>query len=474
MSRKFIITFVIFQALVVPISSTEAQQHQTPEILSYLPRCEYTVLQTVDISEISSTAVREQSDIEQELKQRLVTRLRTDAQAHSANAVIVKSVDKEHITHNPFIGQQNHKNRLLKIKVNADLIAACTEDASKPQQQAPYNDKLERVIGQQRFELKPIIIQSPTISNSSAASQPEVSIGISAEQGFYGAKPGMSYDELISLFGAPSGQFSFDNGVRALAFGKSVWCFFQHDKLIAIKHHTDYLTPAAIRLLPEDSRFDKQEWQLDQRFGPRSLLSELKEHYDTKLHKVNPNRYQIVWQQQLLQLDFTVYNSLNSDDVDARLVALSLTTADLKQPELKLQLVEPPAIQVALNAIADSMTNTSWYSAVSELPVLHQIYNGKVSEVIYDNIFSIQFADGKPVAVRLQPLIRSAAGREKITSYLRLLKQPVNVEQFLQRYPDTFEMADKLDVFSEHFDLTATIDEENSGNLDSIYIEFHH
>lgn len=299
-------------------------------------------------------------------------------------------------------------------------------------------------------------------------------MSISAEQGFYGAKPGISYDELISLFGAPSGKFSFDNGVQALAFDKSLWCFFQRDKLIAIKHHTDYLSPAAIRLLPEDSRFDKQQWQLDQRFGFRSRLSELKAHYDTRLHKVNQNRYQIAWQQQLLQLDFTVYNSLNSDDVDARLAALSLTAADLKQPELKLKLVETPAIQVVLNAIADSMTNTSWHSAVSELPVLHQIYNGKVSEVIYDDIFSIQFADGKPVAIRLQPLVKPVAGTEKMTDYLRLLKQPVNRTQFLQRYPDTFELAAKLEVFSEHFDVTATIEDENSGNIGSIYIEFHH
>ena len=154
---------------------------------------------------------------------------------------------------------------------------------------------------------------------------------------------------------------------------------------------------------------------------------------------------------------------------------VSLRTAASMALQPKPFMTESTDVLQILNTVtkSDSITNFQ-QSAARSLPALHVIHHRKeASVIIYDNVFAIHFDAGNATAIRVQPLFNAEHATEKMNLYLQQLGQPLNRTQFLQQYPDAFELAGKLQVFAEKYDITATFDDGDGARLDSLYLEFH-
>jgi hypothetical protein len=445
-----------------------------PDVLDYYPRCNYEVLKGLTVNESSFTAAENIAGTEHRLKQQLLNALKLQAQKISADAIIVTKLESEQITHNAFISRENNNNRLLKISANAEFITRCEDDIKLEKKPTQYNSRLERVVLTQTFKLKPLVLQ-PMLpkKDQKAFKQPDMSLNISFSEGFFGAKQGIGRSALQNLLGNPSAKFTFTDNVQAMVYGKSHWFLFQNDQLFAVKQTNNFLTSATTQLLPEDSRFDRPQWKLDNKFAAKSPLQDMLQYYGESLQPVDRTTYQLTQDHNVIRLFFTEYLNLQTAEKQLKLSNLEFATFDNLQTNYEVPLADSEHITELLTFFSGpAFDYEQWQNKLNMLPKLHHIVTGFDTHIeIYDSAFAILYNADMPSEIILQPFYAAPNAVTKFKKHLSLIGQPQNRSQFLALYHDTFEVSGELQVFGDQYDVTATFDDSVSEDLDSIRIK---
>lgn len=473
------ITWFVFAAgLFSPFSIAENPADTSqPQILNYYPRCEYNIKEQVLLSESSFVALNEMTATELRLKKQLTQQLRQLAAEKSAAAIIVVKLDTEKITHNNFITQQNNNNVMLKLRLKAELVESCEESTNSAQIHTPYNNKLERIISNQRFTLKPLILQSlPPKPLNSSEQLPTVNTNISLSEGFYGAKLGLSPADIMTKFGRPTAEFTLSNDIRALTYGRTHWFLFQQEELIAVKQQAELLTSFLVQHLSADSRFDQQNWKIDNIFTLRSSAEAINAHYGKALQRHANDIYTLQKGNAQLYLHFNVYLNIESAKSETKLAHVALEKADTANLQLQLLTTASEQILPVLDAFANSSFNRNAFTEqLSKLPQHHRIIVDSHNHIaVYNSVFAVQYNDNKPSDIRLQAFFTNTNAEKLVTRYLQRLKQPHTKAQFLAAYPDALDISGELHVFGERYDIRATYENDAAEKLDSMHFKLHY
>ncbi|MFT4929582.1 MAG: hypothetical protein ACI8WB_005716 [Phenylobacterium sp.] len=248
--------------------------HQSPPILDFFPNCDHQVIDVIKVHVIvPASPGQAQHDKLTKAIPKLLHKLRNKASERGADAIILMKRQLKQI------GTEVEAARLVtRLRYTARLIKNCDakslENATSENLPAPYNHKGQQIIG-----YTPMVVSTISVAielpekarlNHPKLSNHEVSI----KNGVYGVKLGMSYQQVIAIWGTPSVELAVLEKELVIGFGRRHWLHFQGNKLVRISD-TSLLSIEVVNEVPMRGFFDNKGWKVNNKVGLRATLAQV-------------------------------------------------------------------------------------------------------------------------------------------------------------------------------------------------------
>ncbi|MBZ9613345.1 hypothetical protein [Rheinheimera maricola] len=446
-------------------ATTAAMATTLPPILDAYPRCDYKITQQIStVSRLGST----ESDADHKHEQVLTSALSElrEKAAGKGDAVILQKVTGQLSRDRATFTQSRLETEIL-YRLEADVIELCVEDSAKPLQLTRYNAQ-----GKRQLETAPVKMQiSATIVPRMAQQHTGIDNGdIGFTSGYHGIRLGSSRQQAEALFGQPDSFYLHENNDFVLSYGNQLWLTFSDDKLIKAGHTSEALAYPLTKQLSADRHAKLANWLLDDRFSKRSLLDDIKAHYQTQLQQLSATEFMLQHQQTVIRLSFNQYFDIKSAQQQIKLAEVSVANAAAASlPALQLPTLKQLGA-LAQHPAAAPLQHAGWAKLFSQLAVPHystiqqqkrlQLYRPELAAVFSDNGLSeVQLA-----------LLTQDASLKALQHLLSLFSLPTTRQHFMAQHPDAFETVGQLVVYDDQLEINATF--ADNDNIDSLVLKW--
>ena len=303
--------------------------NKLPDILDYYPNCDYQIIDETNVRLSTSTVEEYNSG---ELAKKLILKLRTEAKAAGANAVIILTKKAKHENDSSPQGVLGNKGKYL-LSFVAQLIQQCTDGQLNKNKATPYNHQGEKLasISDFSFEMKPKKFDVFFSSNSSLKRPEVTNFGVSLANGLYGVKLGTSYQQVLDTFGEPSIKLALLENELIIGYGRRHWLYFQADKLIKVRNGSSFLSMTLLNQIPQIDFFDDNVWKINNKVGYQTSLVDVQTALNIKQPLNKKDQLVVRDNSNILTLNFIVKKNSTADKGVYRLDHYSLVTNDYKQ-----------------------------------------------------------------------------------------------------------------------------------------------
>lgn len=247
-----------------------------PEILDYIPRCEYQVLDDFTVKK-SFTKTTDKHKIQQQL----LSKIKSKAEEISADAILL--VDRKLSSK-----VTSAKVKLFTLAFKSELIKLCNENESLPLKPTSIDGAGNQYIAQQsirfsqskKFEFN---FDRKTNVLAEKAIQPQVSL-----TSIYGVKLNASFEQIKNTLGEPNLILKLSPELLVLGYGRKLWLYLQQDKLVKASSQNLIFNQNIINKIPLRKGFDDNSWVLDGQIRyktPKSAITKV--YQDKKLKQLS-------------------------------------------------------------------------------------------------------------------------------------------------------------------------------------------
>lgn len=441
-------------------------------ILRTLPRCEYSVVQQFQVTDqIYTVTIRQELD-RQHLLADLIKTVRIKSEDVSADAIILQKIDTDQFRTGGIVnGNLDHYR--LRIKVQADAIKLCEEDQTTPLRSTPYNERGERnaKIPDETTNVSTEIKISLSDHTASKTTLLKLDPSISLQHGFHQVKPGMTTEEVATLWGEADAEFQLQRqGYTALAYGNRYWLTLYQGNVVAIETEHPILSADVSHQIPDNPLFSKLNWALDGNFASRTPLKELHIVYPG-LQLIQENVFSLKDDQTEMQLSFHNYRGIHSDNSEPMLSKVQMKSVLLgidQQSELKAALKEIQQTKSNNTPFAQQF----WSNLLQPLPKYNTIKlrNGETMSILNSSIAAV-FRRQQLVEVQLLPVYKNQDA-ELVQNTLKTFNIPNSKAAFLTLFPDAYDSIGKLTYYGEQMEVSALYSQNEGHLIDSVVIRF--
>ena len=468
------VLFFVGVALNTTISSVCHADAGLPPVLNSYPKCDY---QVVKQAEATDKTVARDDDVEaakQTLRQNAIVKIRQQAADAGAEAVILTDVQGV-MSNSESLRTIRHTGAEVRFRVAAELISLCQEDQSLPTVYTPYNSagvkqastSQPAVATTMQFTIAipakalPDNIEAPPLANT-----------ISLQQGFYGAKIGMSPPQIQALFGMPDAELTLQNNDTAWIYGLEHQVLFAGNAAIAFSQKNNILSAEIKKRMVENPRFQQLEWRLDNAFSRRASLTEIKATYQDQLIALDQYRFTLQHDHNQLIMQFAPYLDVKTNSNHLQLVDVSLTASTFSASQIQLKLPEAASLLFLKDKLATLATSAAEGPlALPDIAFFNRIRLRDGNELaVLSPALALSFNDQQIVGLTITNIVNDYAVRE-IQQQLTLLELPTTREAFIMRFPDTFDSLSQLTLYGDHSEIKATYNNEDL--IDSLHIRWY-
>ena len=467
------VLFFVGVAVGLTISSVCHADASLPPVLNSYPKCEYQVLQQ---AEATDKTVARDDDVEaakQTLRQNAIVKIRQQAAAVGAEAAILTDVQGV-ISNSESVRTIRHAGSEVRYRVAAELITLCQEDQDLPTVYAPYNSA---GVKQAQTRQPPVTttmqfaIAIPAKALSDGNVPPPLANTISLQQGFYGAKVGMTPEQIQALFGMPDAELTLKNDYTAWFYGQQQ-VVFAGNAAVAFSQSNNILSAEIKKRMVENPRFQQLAWRLDNTFSRRASLIEIKAFYQDRLMALDQYRFALQHDHSQLILQFAPYLDVKTNSNHLQLVEISLEASAFSASQLQLKLPEPASLLLLKNKLATLATSAE--KGPFALPYIGffnriRLRDGTELTVLSPEL-ALSFNDQQIVGLTITNIVNDYAVSD-IQQQLGLLDLPTTRTDFMARFPEAFDSLSQLTLYGDHSEVKATYN--NDQLLDSLHIRWY-
>lgn len=460
-----------FYCLLICWATMSAAAATNLPILDAFPRCEYTIIKQFDLTKRRLTDAASQQENQQKLITEILNTIRQYATEEGADAVILQHLESK----TPIaVSSGRYKTSAgfeIVLNAHADAIKLCEEDVTLPMLATPFNDQGYR---NALMRLPEISIRTKlTLKRPADSGAPKkvIKSDVSLQHGFYGVQPGMTSAELEDIWGPADAEFQLQQkDYKAVAYGRQYWLLLYKDKIISIDSRHPLLSANITSQFNDNEAFNYLSWQLDGRFGQRTSLTQLKEHY-LQLQPQSNNQYSLQQGDHQLQLEFADYRDVRSDTQETILNQIRLQSAGFSQAAQQELAVILPLHQLKSDP-ATPFSQRYWQNILQPLPILNQAVQADGSSItIYNALLAAIFQKQQVKEIQLLSVYQKQ-NSESLQQTLKYLGMPQTKTAFLQQFPDSFDALGKLIYYGEQLEISALYSETKDNQLESLTIRF--
>lgn len=449
--------------------STQTQaNHQSPKIMDFYPKCNYQILDRVSANSIVPNKDKRLANALDKPTQKIFHQLREKATAIQADGIILTQRQYKQI------GTETDADRLVsRLSYHAELIKQCDDTQTQTQTQTetenkptPYNHLGQQVIGHRtaKVQLRPITFTLPekTRLNHPSLSNHEVSL----DKGVYGVNLGMSYQQVIDIWGSASVELAVLDNELVIGFGRRHWLHFQNDKLMRVSN-ISLLGVDAQNLVPMRSHFDNGQWKINRKIAIHTSLSDVRATLNTNSPLSKDDRLLLSKNDQTLTLQFALRKSMTGDK-SHDLVGFTLQSTHYQsQPWLERN--NHQALLLALKQTYQQLKDQQDI----ELDVLRQQLGEPVGRIvlsprktieIYGSHLLLSTTGQQVSAIHLLEQTFALASQSQTTPWqLGEIKQGQGFAEVKAQLPEgAFGMDDEIQYDGDNYQLKLFFDQKNS------------
>ena len=468
------VLFFVGVAVGLTISSVCHADASLPPVLNSYPKCDYQVLQQAEATDKTIARDDDIATAKQTLLQNTIVKIRQQAAAVGAKAVILTDVQGV-ISNSESLKTIRHAGAEVKYRVAAELILLCKEDQNLATVYAPYNSA---GVKQAQTRQPPvtttlqfsIAIPAKALPTSDVA--PPLANTISLQQGFYGAKVGMTPEQIQALFGMPDAELTLKNDYTAWVYGPQHQVVFAGNAAVAFSQSNNILSAEIKKRMVENPRFQQLEWRLDNTFSRRASLTEIKAFYQDRLMALDQYRFALQHDHSQLILQFAPYLDVKTNSNHLQLVEISLEASAFSASQLQLKLPEPASLLLLKNKLATLATSAEKGPfALPDIGFFNRIRLRDGTELtVLSPELALSFNDQQIVGLTITNIVNDYAVSD-IQQQLGLLDLPTTRTDFMARFPEAFDSLSQLTLYGDHSEVKATYN--NDQLLDSLHIRWY-
>lgn len=268
------------------------------EILNWYPACKYQVVDhvTVEREMVSRNGIVD-IDEKELTTQLLINEIKNEAASAGAEAIIL--VNKK-IIMPAYRKTAQVSDRAFHMRMEGELIDMCDEDKSLSKRPAPISDKGNEImqLGGLSLSEKRITINLPGTDRKALTEG--LSKDVSLESGVYGIKPGLTQEQVKSVYGFPVLVIRLSDDDELFGYGRELWLHFHKNTLHSVNSRApSILSRYMLNLVPFDDYFDYLDWTYagqpgkNQRSEKRHLEKSDKYVLEAYQEKVNSVDYKL-------------------------------------------------------------------------------------------------------------------------------------------------------------------------------------
>ncbi len=445
-----------------------------PPVLNSYPKCEYPLLAQAKASDKAIVLADNIEETKQVLLQNAIIKIRQQAAAAGADAVILTEVQGV-MGNSQSLRTLRHSGYELKYSIAGELISLCQDDPSLDTVHTPYSRSGTRQ-GQTQQQAAATNIQFeisiPVKKRQASQKLPPLAQTISLIQGFYGAEPGMSTEQVQTLFGMPDATLALKNDNMAWIYGQEHLVMFAGNTAVAFQQSNPILSAEIKMRLLENLRFQQHNWQLDNRFGRRTAIADIQAFYQGKLIQLDQYRFALQRKDRQLILEFAPYLDVQSNKHQLQLVSLSLLSRPFAVDTVQLKLPPSDALQPLKSSLAKMATLAAEGAFTIPQSVLFnrsQLRDGNEISVL-SPVLALSYNDNQVVGLTVTNITANYAIND-IQQQLALLDLPLTRDDFMARFPNAFDSLSQLTLYGDNIEIKATYNTDDL--IDSLNISWY-
>ncbi|KKO45116.1 hypothetical protein WG68_11815 [Arsukibacterium ikkense] len=445
-----------------------------PPVLNSYPKCEYPLLMQARASDKAIVMEDNIEDAKQALLQNAIIKVRQQAAAAGADAVILTEVQGI-MGNSQSLRTIRHSGFEVKYSLTGELISLCQEDLSLPTVYTPYSSAGVRQGQTQQQALATNIqfeISIPVKNQQASEKLLPLAEAISLTQGFYGAEPGMSTEQVQTLFGTPDAVLTLKNNNMAWIYGQEHLVIFAGSTAVAFQQSNHILSAEIKMRLVENLRFQQHNWQLDNRFGRRTAIADIRAFYQEQLIQLDQYQFALQRKDRQLILEFAPYLDVKSSENQLQLVNISLLSRPVALEKIQLKLPSPDELTSLKSSLAKLATLAAAGSfTIPQNTIFNriQLRDGNELSVLTPTL-AVSYRNGNIAGLRVTNIINDYAVSD-IQQQLALLALPASRDDFMAQFPDAFDSLNQLTLYGDNVEIKATYN--NEGLLDSLNINWY-
>jgi len=474
LNQFFIKTLTFISLTIFAFSAFSAPaENDLPPILNYYPNCLYQIVEKTVESKFTDD--KDSKDVVAEL----LKKLKIKAKKIDADSIILtekKIVDLSKSTNNAY----DDTPYKYQVSFSAELIIKCKDMKKNDLSKYDVKEKIIAAYNHQGIKSKSVLKfgdKSSTV-NFSWSSGPKSTAPVitnnevSLENGVYGIKLGMSYQQVTEAFGEPNIKLTILEDELIIGYGRRHWFHFQQDKLVKIQNTLSVLSADILNKIPLLDFFDERNWKIDNKMSWKSPLKDVKK--TLKIDSVLNNKNQMVLNHldNTLTLHFIRSKDHYTNENTYTLDRFSLEKSNYKQHAIlpfNHQDIQNTAIEQTYLTLQQN-EDVNLKDLVTKLgdPVGQIILPKNTTLNIYNPHLLIRIKYSELVKIHL---IEEVFNRNNTMEFddkpwtLGNYKQGKSLEQLKVHFPeDTFEDDEEIEIESSNYTLLLFFGEENQQN----------
>jgi hypothetical protein len=299
---------------------------------------------------------------------------------------------------------------------------------------------------------------------------------LSLQEGAFGLKLKMTAEQVLTLWGSPSADFTLQNGARLLGYGRRLWVYL--DPLVkAVFTDSEVLSGVGRNLLEFHPEFDDKPWLVEGKVAYKTNMVQAALQLGS-WHKVTP----LIWRKQQpgqqLKLQFEEYNPESVHQTTAVLTGFHYSSAAALPARMVLQQQSWPDVLTFAESV--SVRNLQQQPAASLLPPhlrLHQLVQRRNQGwwlptgqmhvmLVKDEIRRIKLTT---------PVMRKSDLPNQIPALLKALQIPVTKAGLRLAFPDIQDIGDRFQLYRDDYDILIEFSsDEEQAEIEQLEIIYHY
>ena len=451
-------------AATVFANSDTSPQPQGAKILDKKPNCIATTLEPITLSVTSKKYPSETKPLESEAFAAVLAQLKQAATEKGAEAILLTQVS------NHILGkvkqkklsqrssQETVKTYQLRTQLEAELYQLCEDDKSLSNESAAYDSKGYE-IRKSNFEytFEPLL---PKTAAKIAAAKTLPPAIVSLDNGVYGAKLGMSPEELYELLGPASIELPLSAQDFAWGYGRQLWFVFTNQLLSAISTDFSPMNNTGLNLIEYRDGFDGAPWLINGELGYRAPFSQVRQSLGANQARLQGDQLKLSDGNRRLTLNFDTFHQGSETTPESQLTGFSLY-----QDKTKLALQGKQPGKKALSPLLKQLT-PSYSGERPKLAQLQKTYPSMAKLAISNdgewwllgNHLQLKFDGDTLHRVRLASGIYPQADDADLAVLCDKMAVPSQKDKLLAQFEQANDEFDSVDIYEKNFSLVAKYD----------------